>query len=808
MLDYDTTVTRLYLDISNFMNVNFLTGIQRLVSEYTLRLIKWGEERGFSVVLLYEQKRKDSFEILSNQKFCEFMDGEIGKDGCRTMKRISIEDMESNSIFFDMDGVWCNIMLRSYLLPKLKQKNIRVITFIHDIIAITHPQYVSDTNLLYFPNYIAANIKYADAFITSTEYTAGEIRKLMEQLKVPKKEIYILPPGTDFVNDYSDNEIPKEIQKVVEKGRYCLTVGTIEPRKNHQIILDAFEKFKEEDINIIFAGKIGWKVEEFIEKLYAHPLYNKKIFHFSGLNDDSIKYLYKKAYLVIFPTIIEGFGIPAIEALQFGTPLLASDIPIMHEVAGEYADYFSLSDYGMELGEKVKYYINNSSHYFLMRDKIKHYRSMRWDDCALKLLDILQGYKKKSFQQPEIKQIVFLTAREQALLETLQYVEQFMKFIKEAVICSPDKLVEVVRKEYTGRLELKFLTDSQVLGNAELPEDHLKRNFFLRCKAIQQDMIDEVFLMSDDDYRPLNEIKEDVFFNGRYQAYYCYDLQEWIGAVSAYTSYDYSMFKTKEFLMKQGYPTLQYSSHMPQIINKKWYLELLKQHNDIMEEGLCEWSTYFNYSIFHHPEYFDIKPYITLKWPEYITDWKLGAHIGQYRFENYYEELYDHGKIFQGMSKQYNAHVLLENREKVQLATLERIRSEKDNAIVEAYNEMYREAYGEENDIVISVTDDSININLPKWIVSSMQFERKIAVKINVRSSPNIDCSFKLRWYLCDSNGNPITSLMEFEVENGRKSSAIILKGGRRGCKLVVMCIRNHSNKMYMASIPVKISNL
>lgn len=806
MLDYNTT--KLYLDISNFMNVNFLTGIQRLVSEYTYRLIQWGEEKGFCVILLYEQKRKDTFEIISNAKFCELMDGKIGKESCHTMKRITIEEMESNSIFFDMDGVWCNTMLRSYLLSKLKQRNIRIITFVHDIIAITHPQYASDLNLLYFPNYIAANIKYADALITSTEYTAKQIKKLIHQLKEPEKEIYVVPLGTDFVDDYNESEVPKEVKKVVKKGKYCLTVGTIEPRKNHQIILDMFEKFQEEEINIIFAGRIGWKMDEFMEKLYAHPFYEKRIFHFSGLNDDSIRYLYKEAYLVIFPTIIEGFGIPAIEALQFGTPLLASDIPIMHEVAGEYADYFSLEDHGTELREKVEYYSKNPDAYLKKREKLKEYHSMTWDDCGEKLLDILQHYKKKRFQKPEIKQIVFLTARKQALLETLDYVEQFMKFIKEVIICSPEQLVEEIKNSYKGNLLLKFLTDGQVLKDAKLPEDHLKRNFFLRCKAMEQEIIDDVFLMSDDDYRPLEEIKEEVFFNGRYQAYYCYNLQEWTGAVSEYTSYDYSMFRTGEFLKKQGYSTLQYSSHMPQIICKKWYLELLKEYPDIIEEGFCEWSTYFNYSIFHYSEYFDIKPYFTLKWPEYTTDWKLGAPIGQYRFENYYEELYDSGKIFQGMSKQYNENTLLENMEKVQLVTLERVRNEKENAILDAYHEFYRETYGEENDITISVTDESIQISLPQWIVSSMQFERKIAVKINRQASLNVDCSFKLKWYLCASNGNPITPLMEFQVEDGRKSSAIILKGGRRGCKLVVMCIRESTNKMYMASIPVKISNL
>ena len=93
---------------------------------------------------------------------------------------------------------------------------------------------------------------------------------------------------------------------------------------------------------------------------------------------------------------------------------------------------------------------------------------------------------------------------------------------------------------------------------------------------MQSDKIDEVFIMSDDDYRPLKNITLDMYIeDNSYIAYYCNRLNEWKGVVGAMTSYDRCHFKSRDFVNKKRYPALQYSSHMPQIIDKEIFLEMI-----------------------------------------------------------------------------------------------------------------------------------------------------------------------------------------------------------------------------------------
>ena len=218
---------------------------------------------------------------------------------------------------------------------------------------------------------------------------------------------------------------------------------------------------------------------------------------------------------------------------------------------------------------------------------------------------------------------------------------------------------------YTGRLALTYVTDSELLQREELPSDHTHRNFFLRCLAMRRPVLEDEFIMSDDDYRPLERIDLDFYINeNRYQAFYCYDLDEWRNVVGKPTSYDRSMMRTNMFLKSNGYPNLQYASHMPQIIRKEWYVDLLNEYPGIENTGLDEWSTYFNYVVKIHPESVAVRPYVTLAWPGSTSDWKTMVKPQRYVFENYYEHLYGDGKVFSGLSKVYNNSTYLENEEK------------------------------------------------------------------------------------------------------------------------------------------------
>ncbi len=129
----------------------------------------------------------------------------------------------------------------------------------------------------------------------------------------------------------------------LSNGPSFLTVGTIEPRKGHAQVLAAFERLWDSghDLRLVIVGKPGWKVEELIEKLRRHPKLGSLLFWFEDVSDAGLEQLYRACSCLIAASEGEGFGLPLIEAAQHGLPILARDIPVFREVAGEHASFFN-----------------------------------------------------------------------------------------------------------------------------------------------------------------------------------------------------------------------------------------------------------------------------------------------------------------------------------------------------------------------------------------------------------------------------------------------------------------------------------
>ena len=143
-------------------------------------------------------------------------------------------------------------------------------------------------------------------------------------------------PEIDFSSTYLN------VLRSLQAKPSFLQVGTLEPRKNHFQVLTAFESLWANglDINLIFVGKKGWKVEKLVEKLHTHPEKGKHLYWLEGVNDDFLNVLYSASTCLIMPSIGEGFGLPLIESAKHDLPIIARDIPVFREVAGNCAFYF------------------------------------------------------------------------------------------------------------------------------------------------------------------------------------------------------------------------------------------------------------------------------------------------------------------------------------------------------------------------------------------------------------------------------------------------------------------------------------
>jgi alpha-1,2-rhamnosyltransferase len=125
-----------------------------------------------------------------------------------------------------------------------------------------------------------------------------------------------------------------------------LMVSTIEPRKNHDYLLDAFERAwaSGSQARLCIAGRIGWKCDALLARVRNHPQLNQRLFMFNDLSDTSLEHAYSHASALVFPSWVEGFGLPLVEAMQRGLPAMGSDIPIFREIGGEFMAYFDLAE--------------------------------------------------------------------------------------------------------------------------------------------------------------------------------------------------------------------------------------------------------------------------------------------------------------------------------------------------------------------------------------------------------------------------------------------------------------------------------
>jgi glycosyltransferase involved in cell wall biosynthesis len=168
-------------------------------------------------------------------------------------------------------------------------------------------------------------------------------RRIHEEFQVPLSDVLVtpIPPETPFI---STPETEKHtLHKLGITGKFILTLGTIEPRKNLLAMLEAYIRLPEEmqqEYAFVSAGKIGWNCEAEVARLAELQKEGKHIIRVGYVNEEERAVLYHNAALFTWASHYEGFGMPILEAMSYGTPCAISDIPVFREVARDTALYF------------------------------------------------------------------------------------------------------------------------------------------------------------------------------------------------------------------------------------------------------------------------------------------------------------------------------------------------------------------------------------------------------------------------------------------------------------------------------------
>jgi len=216
-------------------------------------------------------------------------------------------------------------------------------TVIHDLTYIYFPEVVESKNLDHLRRVVPRSIKNADFIITVSESVKEE---LVKEFGLNPENCIVTPIPPD--NSFFSKVPPQDLLRVREKygidpsKKYIYFIGNLEPRKNLKTLVEAYRLLSlelKDQYSLILAGGKGWKTELTQEAIEAAVNDGLDIKHLGFIEQIDSPALYQGASVFVMPSLYEGFGMPVLESMAGGTPVVASDIPVLKEVGGTAAMY-------------------------------------------------------------------------------------------------------------------------------------------------------------------------------------------------------------------------------------------------------------------------------------------------------------------------------------------------------------------------------------------------------------------------------------------------------------------------------------
>jgi alpha-1,3-rhamnosyl/mannosyltransferase len=232
-----------------------------------------------------------------------------------------------------------SVIFTNYVsLPQLRRRKTALI--VYDLGFLDTPDFTQSRNLAYLRRFCSPSIRRADVIITISEFTRQRLKHHFPDLKAKLVVTPIPPMGASLGKSRLNDSLAS---KGVRERGYILYVGTIEPRKNLATLIEAYAELDpalRSKYSLVLAGGKGWKDEAILAAVAEQQSKGLDVILTGYVSEDEKNSLYANAACFVLPSHYEGFGMPVLEAMQHGIPVLLSDIPVFHEVADDAAVYF------------------------------------------------------------------------------------------------------------------------------------------------------------------------------------------------------------------------------------------------------------------------------------------------------------------------------------------------------------------------------------------------------------------------------------------------------------------------------------
>jgi glycosyltransferase involved in cell wall biosynthesis len=265
-----------------------------------------------------------------------------------------------------------------------------VVLTVHDLIGCIFPHNLPPVSRFYWNYWLPRSVRWADVVIADSHHTKNDLLRLID---IPADRIHVVYLGVDSAfQPLQDSPALEAVRlKYNLPPEFILYVGTIEPRKGLDTLLVAYAMLADEiPHSLVIAGKRGWYTRSLFQLVENHRLGQRV--HFTGyIADHDLPQLYNLAALFVYPSRYEGFGLPPLEAMACGVPVVCSDASSLPEVVGDAA-WLVPPDAPDMLATAIRQVLENHQLQAVMRSRgLERAGCFTWEETARKVAEIYEG---------------------------------------------------------------------------------------------------------------------------------------------------------------------------------------------------------------------------------------------------------------------------------------------------------------------------------------------------------------------------------------------------------------------------------
>jgi glycosyltransferase involved in cell wall biosynthesis len=353
---------RLYVDVTRLLFRHLTdtshTGIDRVNMEYA----HWAQRHGGGFCV----KRRTELKRLPLARWLDLLlrGTQPGQAGNNRQRRLHIllnwlavgQGIADDSTVIVSTHTWLS---NRRTWTWIRRKHLHVYVFIHDLIPIDFPEYQRPSEAGAHAKRIRLTLENARGIIVNSSCTASAVRRFAERENLPVPPVLVAPLGHNLPAT-NNAALPRGL-----RAPYFVVLGTIEPRKNHLLLLALWRQmamsYRANEIpQLVVVGRRGWECEQVVDMLERCEAIHPHILEINNASDEQVISLLKGARALLMPSYAEGFGMPVQEALAAGTPVISSPLPAIKEFAGDIPDYAEPHD-GIRWLELIRDYARSDS---------------------------------------------------------------------------------------------------------------------------------------------------------------------------------------------------------------------------------------------------------------------------------------------------------------------------------------------------------------------------------------------------------------------------------------------------------------